>query len=86
MYTCRYCQNKLSTMFVDLGFAPLSNDYIEKQNENKGQLALPLKAAFCEYCKLVQTLDFEMPDQIFNSNISILVHILRAGFNTAKIM
>ncbi len=68
MYTCRYCQNKLSTMFVDLGFAPLSNDYIEKQSENKGQLALPLKAAFCEYCKLVQTLDFEMPDQIFNSN------------------
>ena len=67
MYTCRYCKKELKTMFVDLGLEPLSNDYIKNELVGKGQYELPLRAAVCSDCKLVQILDFEMPDSIFNS-------------------
>ncbi len=67
MYHCRYCKEELKTMFVDLGLEPLSNDYIKKEFVGKGQYQLPLRAAVCDKCKLVQVLDFEMPEGIFNS-------------------
>lgn len=67
MYNCRYCKEKLKTMFVDLGLQPLSNDYIKKELVGKGQCQLPLRAAVCDKCRLVQVLDFEMPEGIFNS-------------------
>lgn len=67
MYNCRYCRQELKTMFVDLGLEPLSNDYIQKESVGKGQYHLPLRAAVCEDCRLVQVLDFEMPEGIFNS-------------------
>lgn len=54
-------------MFVDLGLEPLSNDYVKKEAVGKGQYELPLRAAVCNKCKLVQILDFEMPDSIFNA-------------------
>lgn len=54
-------------MFVDLGLSPLSNDYITKDRINKGQFELPLRVAVCDNCKLVQTLELEIPDNIFNS-------------------
>lgn len=66
MYTCRYCKKELKTTFVDLGLSPLSNDYIKKENVRKGQYELPLRVAVCDECKLVQVLDFEMPEGIFN--------------------
>lgn len=67
MYTCRYCNKHLNRMFVDLGLSPLSNDYITKDRINKGQFELPLRVAVCDNCKLVQTLELEIPDNIFNS-------------------
>lgn len=67
MYTCRYCKKPLKTLFADLGLEPLSNDYIEKENVGKGQYELPLRVAVCDNCKLVQVLDFELPEGIFNS-------------------
>ena len=67
MYTCRYCNKNLSKLFVDLGLSPLSNDYITKDRVNKGQLELPLRVAVCDNRKLVQTLELEIPDNIFNS-------------------
>lgn len=54
-------------MFVDLGLEPLSNDYIQKESVGRGQYQLPLRAAVCGNCRLVQVLDFEMPEGIFNS-------------------
>jgi len=67
MYHCRYCKEEIKTMFVDLGLAPLSNDYIQKESVGKGLYHLPLQAAVCDKCRLVQVLDFEMPEGIFNS-------------------
>lgn len=67
MYKCRYCKKELKTMFVDLGLEPLSNDYIQKESVGRGQYQLPLRAAVCGNCRLVQVLDFEMPEGIFNS-------------------
>lgn len=68
MYYCRYCKENLKTLFVDLGLEPLSNDYVEKEFVGKGQYQLPLRVAVCDRCNLVQLLDFEMPEDIFNAN------------------
>lgn len=65
---CRYCKNNLSKMVIDLGMAPLSNDYLNEEDISRGQFTLPLRLMICDSCKLVQVADFEMPDKIFNSN------------------
>ena len=65
---CRYCGKKEIYEFIDLGQQPLANDYLTAANLNKGQYHLPLKVGFCETCGLVQVIDYELPDNIFNEN------------------
>lgn len=65
MSNCRFCGNKLKYTFVDLGLSPLSNDYISKENLDKGQKFYPLHAMVCDKCFLVQVLEYETPENIF---------------------
>ncbi len=64
---CRYCKKELNTCMTDLGLAPLSNDYLDKENISKGQYTLPLKVYFCNNCKLTQVINYEAPEGVFNS-------------------
>lgn len=64
---CRYCKKELNTCMTDLGLAPLSNDYLDKENISKGQYTLPLKVYFCNNCKLTQVINYETPEGVFNS-------------------
>ena len=84
MYNCRYCKEELKTMFVDLGLEPLSNDYIKQEFVGKGQYQLPLRAAVCEKCRLVQVLDFEMPEGIFNSEYKYFSSFSTSWLNHCK--
>lgn len=63
---CRYCKEQNLINFLDLGQQPLANDYVA--NDKLGQYYLPLKVAFCEKCGLVQVLDYERPENIFNES------------------
>ncbi len=63
---CRYCGEELHTYMVDLGLSPLSNDYLTEDDIEKGQHELPLRTCYCDYCKLVQVVNFEAPDGVFN--------------------
>ncbi|EOS75951.1 hypothetical protein C819_02026 [Lachnospiraceae bacterium 10-1] len=65
---CRYCNNKSINEFIDLGQQPLANDYLSENSLNRGQYYLPLKVGFCEQCGLVQVIDYEAPQNIFNEN------------------
>lgn len=65
---CRYCSNENVNEFIDLGQQPLANDYLSESALNKGQYYLPLKVGFCKQCGLVQVIDYEMPQNIFNEN------------------
>jgi len=65
---CRYCSNETVDVFIDLGQQPLANDYLDENSLNKGQYYLPLKVGFCRQCGLVQVIDYELPQNIFNEN------------------
>lgn len=63
---CRYCSSENINEFIDLGQQPLANDYLSEDALNKGQYYLPLKVGFCKQCGLVQVVDYELPQNIFN--------------------
>lgn len=65
-YICRFCGRELKNTFVDLGLSPLSNEYVGKENLNKGQHYYPLHVMVCDECFLVQALEYETPENIFS--------------------
>ena len=65
MPTCRFCSHELKTVFADLNMAPIVNDYIKPERRFREEIFYPLRVYVCDKCKLVQTLDFNPPGQIF---------------------
>lgn len=64
---CRFCREKLTESFVDLGMSPLSNAYLQPEQLFKKEFFYPLHAFVCEECLLVQVEEFEPPDRIFKN-------------------
>ena len=64
---CRYCKKYLDNIFLDLGYSPLSNAYLYKNDLNKPEIYYPLKIYVCKNCWLVQTKDYVNSKIIFNS-------------------
>jgi len=62
---CRSCRAALSGPILDLGFAPPSNSYLSAYQLNEPETYLPLRARFCEACKLMQLEDYSEPRQLF---------------------
>ena len=62
---CRHCQAPLRDTFVDLGFAPPSNAYLSAADLLRAEQYFPLKVMVCSSCWLVQTLDYQTPEQLF---------------------
>ena len=65
---CRHCKTELTHEFINLGFQPPSNSYINEQDLNKPELSYPLRVLVCEKCWLVQTDDFVSNKEFFNSD------------------
>lgn len=65
MPVCRFCQCELKTVFADLNMAPIVNDYINPERRFREEVFYPLVVYVCDKCKLVQTLDFNPPQQLF---------------------
>jgi len=64
---CRFCENPLEHMFVDLGNTPLANSYLTKESDFKMEKEIPLNALVCEKCFLIQIDEYEKPQNIFNN-------------------
>lgn len=62
---CRFCGKELKHSFVDLGLSPVSNEYVSSDDLDKGQYYYPLNVKVCEKCFLVQTLEYQKPEEIF---------------------
>jgi SAM-dependent methyltransferase len=62
---CRFCDARLSTVFVDLGMSPLSNDYLSEDALGRSETFHPLCAYVCDTCFLVQVEAFAAPERIF---------------------
>ena len=67
---CRHCGATLEKTFLDLGFAPPSNSYLTQADLLKPEKYYPLKVKVCEECWLVQTEDYALAEELFNSDYS----------------
>lgn len=63
--TCRICDSKDLTKFLDLGDMPLANAFVSNPNET--ELLFPLSVYFCNQCSLVQVLDVVDPKLLFSN-------------------
>lgn len=64
---CRHCAKPLVYTFLDLGFAPASNAYLNADDLTRPEKYYPLKVKVCHHCWLVQTEDYAAADELFNS-------------------
>lgn len=63
---CRHCTKSLTHTFLDLGFAPPSNAYLNHADLSKPEKYYPLKVKVCDECWLVQTEDYAQADELFS--------------------
>jgi len=63
---CRFCGEELKHTLIDLGLSPIANEYIKKEDLDRGQYFYPLKANVCEKCFLVQVQEYQKPENIFH--------------------
>jgi hypothetical protein len=64
---CRHCSFPLSLTFLDLGFAPPSNAYLNAIDLIKPEKYYPLKIKVCDQCWLVQTEDYVQAEELFSA-------------------
>ena len=65
---CRHCGAELEHIFVDLGFAPPSNAYLQVGHLSHPEVYFPLRVYVCDHCWLVQTEDFAEASALFDSD------------------
>jgi hypothetical protein len=63
--SCRFCNNKLSHVFVDLGSSPLANSYLKADQLNAMEPFYPLCVYVCSKCFLVQLPEHQSGETIF---------------------
>jgi SAM-dependent methyltransferase len=63
---CRHCGNPVEHTFVDLGFAPPSNAYLQADDLSNPEVHYPLRVKVCDRCWLVQTEDYTRADELFS--------------------
>ncbi len=71
-FKCRFCNNSISDPFLDLGFSPPSNNYLNRNQLYCEEVHYPLKVYFCKKCYLVQNHTFVPKYELFNQNYHYL--------------
>lgn len=65
---CRHCGMALEHSFVDLGFAPPSNAYVNAEELSNPEVHYPLRVKVCHRCWLVQTEDYAQAEELFSAD------------------
>ena len=81
---CRYCEQQLTHVFVDLGEMPPSNAYISPENSDALEAKYPLKVFVCNNCWLVQTQDFIDADKLFSADYAYFSSVSTGWLKHAK--
>lgn len=81
---CRNCNSELKHSFVDLGFAPPSNAYINQDRLDAVEKSYPLKVCVCDQCWLVQTQDYVAADDMFSADYAYFSSISSGWLRHAK--
>jgi len=70
---CRHCCKPLQHTFLDLGFAPPSNSYLNESELSAPEVYFPLKLKVCDHCWLVQTEDYAQADLFFLQGLCLFL-------------
>lgn len=81
---CRFCNHKLSHVFVDLKESPPSNSFLEKDQLNNPEAKYPLKIFVCDACFLVQVDEYKKAEEIFSSEYVYFSSFSRSWLEHAK--
>ena len=81
---CRFCNAKLEDVFVDLGHAPPSNSFLNKEELKTGETYYPLKVYVCDECKLVQLDEFKKAKDIFSEEYVYFSSISKSWLEHSK--
>lgn len=81
---CRHCQSNLSHVFLDLGFAPPSNDYLSASDLQAPERYFPLKVYVCNSCWLVQTQDFSASEDLFRGDYAYFSSVSKSWLAHAE--
>ena len=64
---CRFCDEELKHLMVDLGMTPLANAYLDTDSIQQEESFYPLRIFVCHNCFLVQLAEsVESPKQLFS--------------------
>lgn len=63
---CRFCDEPLEHVVVDLGMSPLCQSQVDRDDLNKPELFYPLRAYVCDNCWLVQVHEHVPGEDIFS--------------------
>ena len=81
---CRHCNTLLQHVFLDLGFAPPSNAYLNEEQLHLPELYFPLKLFVCDQCWLVQTEDYLGADKLFRPDYAYFSSISSSWLDHAS--
>ena len=81
---CRHCGSVLKNTFLDLGFAPPSNAYLDIDKLSSREVYYPLKVNVCEDCWLVQTEDYNEADELFTEEYAYFSSTSKSFVEHAK--
>ena len=86
---CRFCQEEITTEFIDLINSPASNSYLNNSQLNEPETFYPLKVYVCHKCFLVQVDEYKSFDSIFDNNYAYFSSYssdwLKHAFNLCKV-
>jgi hypothetical protein len=83
MSRCRHCGAQLEHVFVDLGFAPPSNAYLDVADLAKPEIYYPLRLYVCTDCWLVQTEDYRHADELFDKHYAYFSSVSKTWLDHA---
>jgi hypothetical protein len=81
---CRHCNAALKHVFLDLGFAPPSNAYLNAADLQAPEKYFPLKLFVCDKCWLVQTEDYARSDELFTKDYAYFSSVSSTWLAHAK--
>ncbi|KUI12594.1 SAM-dependent methyltransferase [Mycolicibacterium acapulense] len=65
---CRHCGAPVEHRFMDLGFAPPANAYLNAEDLHFPEVYYPLRVNVCHQCWLVQTEDHPRAEELFGAD------------------
>ena len=81
---CRHCKKPLLKTFLDLGYSPPSNAYLNQQELSRPEVCLPLKIAVCQGCWLAQTEDYADAGTLFTDQYAYFSSASKSWLDHAK--